>query len=340
MHRLMRSVGGLLALASALACAEKTLEIHFIDVEGGQATLMVTPDGESVLTDAGWPGFDGRDADRIVAVAREAGVERIDYLIVTHFHLDHSGGVEQLAERMPVGTLVDHGSSTETGGEADELYASYERVAATTRRMRVRPGDRLPLRGSVEAIVVTARGERIREPLPGGGAPNPHCAGVELQEVDEGENARSVGVVYRYGDFRFVNLGDLTWNKELELACPTNLIGRVDLYLTTHHGLHTSNAPPLVHAMEPRVAVMNNGARKGGTPRAWTTVMTSPRLEDMWQLHHSVAGAGEHNVEERWIANLEEACAGHGIGVSARSDGSFEVVNHRNGFRTTYPPAN
>jgi competence protein ComEC len=327
---------GFLVISAALCWGQKTLGIHFIDVEGGQATLLVTPNGETVLTDAGWPGFDYRDADRIVAAAKKAGAKRIDYLVITHFHRDHSGGVEQLAERMPIGTLVDHGPNTETGKGAEELNASYERVAAKTKRMRVKPGDKLPLKGGVEAIVVTARGERIQKPLSGGGATNPHCAGVEQQDEDKGENARSLGVVYRFGKFRFVNLGDLTWNKELELACPANLIGPVDLYLTTHHGLHTSNAPPLVHAMQPRVAIMNNGARKGGTPQAWKTVKASPGLEDPWQLHYSVAGADDHNVAEQWIANMEEKCEGHGISVSARNDGGFEVVNHRNGTKKNY----
>jgi beta-lactamase superfamily II metal-dependent hydrolase len=334
--RVMYGSAALALLFAAIpALGARTLDIHFIDVEGGQATLLVTPHGESVLTDAGWPGFDGRDADRIVAAAKRAGLKQIDYLVVTHYHRDHVGGVEQLAARFPIKTFVDHGPNTETGQNAEELYNSYERAAAKGKRMIVKPGDRIPLKG-VEAIVVTARGERIQKSLTGGGAANPLCAGVEKKEVDTGENARSLGVVYRYGKFRFANLGDLTWNKELELACPLNLIGAVDLYLTTHHGLHTSGNPALVHAMRPRVAVMNNGARKGGTPEAWKTVKASPGLESLWQLHYSVAGGEQHNVEERWIANLEENCQGHGISVSAGQDGSFEVRNLRNGVKQSY----
>jgi hypothetical protein len=136
-----------------------------------------------------------------------------------------------------------------------------------------------------------------------------------------------------------VDLGDLTWNKEFSLACPANLIGTVDLYLTTHHGLDQSNNPALVHALHPRVAIMNNGARKGGSPAAWQTVHSSPGLQDLWQLHYSVEGAAANNVSEQFIANPDEKSdAAHYIKVSADPNGVFTVTNSRNSLTKTYKP--
>src|SRR5436190_666219 len=191
---------------------QKPLDIYFIDVEGGQATLVASPSGESMLIDTGWPGFDGRDAGRIVATAKQAGISKIDYLVITHYHTDHAGGV----------------------------------------------------------------------------AANPLCAQFKAKDPDPSENARSVGTLLTFGRFRLIDLGDLTWNKEHDLVCPNNRLGTVDVYLTTHHGLDQSGAPVLVHALNPRVAVMNNGARKGGSPAAWQVVRSSPALEDLWQLHYAV----------------------------------------------------
>src|SRR5688572_21151941 len=216
------AIGGLVKTLSALlfcvlTLAGKDLTLHFIDVEGGQATLIVTPQGESLLVDAGWPGFEARDANRIVAAAKKAGLSKIDYLVVTHHHTDHVGGVEQLAERFPVITFVDHGDNTETGRGAEQLNASYAKAVAKGKRLTVKPGDKLPLKG-VEVTVVTARGERITTPLKRAGKPNPYCSAAPRKDADPTENARSVGIVVDYGNFRFVDLGDLTWNKEIELV--------------------------------------------------------------------------------------------------------------------------
>jgi beta-lactamase superfamily II metal-dependent hydrolase len=313
----------------------RDLEIHFIDVEGGQATLIVSPSGESMLVDAGWPGFNGRDADRIVAAAKSAGLKQIDYMLVTHYHLDHVGGVPPLAKKIPIRNFVDHGANTETGERSQALTAAYEKTAAAGKRITVKPGDRIPLKG-VEVEVVAARGERIAKPIPGGGAANPACSGVEPQAEDKSENARSVGFVLRHGRFRFVDLGDLTWNKELEIACPANLIGTADVYLVTHHGMDISNAPPIVQGIRPRVAVMNNGSKKGGSPEAWRWIRKSPGLEDLWQLHFAVKGGAEANSPEQLIANLEDPCQGHSLKLTARSDGSFTITNSRNQFAKTY----
>ncbi|MGC8758462.1 MAG: ComEC/Rec2 family competence protein [Bryobacteraceae bacterium] len=334
---MMRAILPLLA-GLALAAPAQPLRMVFVDTEGGQATLIVTPRGESLLVDAGFPGNNGRDSDRIVAAARRLGISRIDYLLVTHYHLDHVGGVPEVAAKIPVSVFIDHGSNTETSAQAKALEEAYRKVLATgARRLTVKPGDVLPLKGA-RVEIVAARGERIAGALRGGGQPNPLCAQAERRQDDPTENARSIGFVLTYGRFRFADLGDLTWNKELELACPRHLLGPVDLYLTTHHGLDQSGCPQIVHGMRPRVAIMNNGARKGGSPAAWRIVASSPGLEDLWQLHYSVAGGKEANVSEERIANLEEKCQGFGIEVEATRDRVLTVRNQRNGYTKTYRP--
>jgi competence protein ComEC len=321
--------------AGTLLNAAKTLDIYFVDVEGGQATLIVSPSGQSMLVDAGWPGYNGRDADRILAAAKKAGVKKIDYFVVTHFHRDHVGGVTQLSDRIPILNVVDHGKSVETTPDATALYSAYEKVAEKAKRITVKPGDKIPVKDlSVE--VISSNGDVISESRPGAGQPNPACDSAKRKEDDPTENARSVGVLVTYGDFRFIDLGDLTWNKELDLVCPVNKIGKVDVYLTTHHGLNASGPAAIVHALAPRVAIMNNGARKGGSPEAFQAVKNSPGLEDLWQLHFAVAGGKENNVPDALIANVDEGCQGQYIKVSATKTGEFTVFNSRNKHQKTY----
>ncbi len=327
---------GLLWAAGA-ARAAKTLEVFFIDVEGGQATLFVAPSGQSMLVDTGWRGLEGRDADRIVAAAKKAHIKKIDYVVITHYHRDHVGGVQNLASRMPVGTYVDHGPNRENSKVVNEDFADYERVAAKApNHVVAKPGDKIPVKG-LDVEVVTADGERIAEPLAGAGQPNSYCAAAKPRQDDPSENARSLGMMITFGRFRIVDLGDLTWNKELALMCPVNRLGTVDVYLTSHHGLSQSNSPQLVDALHPRVAIMNNGARKGGSPEAWQTVKDSPGLEDLWQLHYSVEGGQDHNSPDPFIANIDEQCQGLYLKLTAREDGSFEVYNSRNKYQKSYP---
>jgi beta-lactamase superfamily II metal-dependent hydrolase len=316
------------------AARSTTLHVYFIDVEGGQATLFVSPSGESMLVDAGYPGFDGRDANRIASTVKAAGVSQIDYMLVTHYHNDHVGGVPAIASRLPIKTFVDHGPSVETGDQPAALFSAYETVRAKGRHLQVHPGDRVPIAG-LDVRVVSANGDVLTGPLAGAGQVNPLCAGSTPKDPDPTENARSVGTVIGYGSFRLLDLGDLTWNKEHDLVCPENRIGTVDVYLTTHHGLAMSGNPVLVQAVRPRVAIMNNGAKKGGQPEAWSTVRTSPGLEDFWQLHTAVDAGRDHNVGEAFIANVDESTANN-IHLAAERDGSFVVTNGRNGTSRSY----
>jgi len=318
----------------ALAKAPKPLQIYFIDVEGGQATLVVSPSRESMLIDTGWPDINGRDAERIVRAAKAAKIKQIDYVLITHYHRDHVGGVTQLAERMKIVTFVDHGPNLEDSDAAREDYAAYEKVVAKARRIMVRAGDGIPIKG-LTVRVLTAAGEHIADPLPGAGEANMYCDSEPDAPPDPSENARSLGVLITYGKFRFIDLGDLTKKKELELACLNNLVGKVDLYLVTHHGLDQSNAKAIVWGLHPRVAIMNNGAHKGGSPEAWQTVHDSPGLEDLWQLHYAEDAGKEHNTGEKFIAN-SGGKDGNYINVAADPDGRFTVENSGNRFRREY----
>ena len=313
--------------------SRRPLDVYIIDVEGGQATLVVSPSGQSMLIDAGWPALEGRDAGRIEAAMKQAHVSRIDYMLVTHYHTDHVGGVPALAAQVPIGTFIDHGPTVESS--ADPGYTAYVEARKRGKNLQAKPGDVVPIAG-LEVTIVSSNGETIRSPLPGAGLPNPLCAAHKPQPADASENARSVGVVIAYGAFRMLDLGDLTWNREHDLACPANLIGTIDLYLTTHHGNEQSGPAALVHALKPRVAIMNNGADKGGSPSAWHIVRDSPGLQDFWQLHTSRAGGRDANAADDFIANLDDTTS-HMIQVSARQDGGFTVTNTRNGKTKTYP---
>ncbi len=337
---LFRTFTLLAALVAGSPLVAQTLDIYWIDVEGGAATLLVTPDRETVLMDAGWPGFDDRDARRIVRVLEdEVGKRELDYFIASHFHRDHTGGLPALASMVPISRFVDHGDSVEIGWSerADELWQSYV-DAAGDRRMRAVPGERLPLKDT-DFLFVAARSRFLDRPLTDQG-PNPACRDAVQKAVDKGENGKSVGFLVRVGAFEFLDLGDLSWNYEIETACPTNLFGEVDLYQVTHHGMHMSGAPPHILGIRPRVAVMNNGPRKGGSPATYEALTSTPSLVDLWQVHRAVDSDAEHNPDEDFMANLgeTEGCPGHWIKASVEPDGRFTVTNSRNGFSKQYAP--
>jgi competence protein ComEC len=338
-----------------------TLHIYYIDTEGGQATLFVGPTGESMLVDSGNPG--DRDLGRIVETLKTAGVERIDHMWTTHYHGDHVGSLLALASQVPIGHFYDHGRPHQNDRIVSAAFLSSYDELSRGRRTTVKPGDKVRM-GGLDITTVASASQFIRSNLPGGGRPNPACARVLPKDESgyaDADNGDSAGFVLTYGRFRTVDLGDLTWNGEIDLMCPTNRLGTVDVYLTSHHGLGTSGSPALVHALQPRVAVMNNGTRKGGSPEAFRVLHESPGLEDLWQLHWS-HNVGLDNAPALFVANMDDGATmagvvagqpaaprgggggaaahspAHAITVSAERDGTFTVTNTRNGFSKTYRP--
>ncbi len=338
----------------------RPLEVYVIDVEGGNAVLFATPNSESLLIDTGNSGTT-RDVDRIMNAVNAAGLSSIDYLITTHYHGDHVGGVVELAARIPIRHFIDHGANVQPNAAVDKILQQYAEIYAKAGHAVAKPGDKIPLMG-LDVRVLTSAGEAIKSNLPGGGRPNPLCASFKPKDPDMSENAQSVGTLITYGRFRVVHLGDLTWNKEFELMCPTNRIGTVDLFIVSHHGLNISNSEVLVHAVRPRVAIMNNGIRKGGMPDTMKVLYSAPGLEDLWQIHFPLLGGQEYAVPGVFIANPEQAPTvavaplvvpapppgtpptpapvhdgpANWIKVEAQPDGTFTVTNSRNGFAKLY----
>jgi competence protein ComEC len=323
-------------VSSSLA-AEKSLQIFFIDVEGGQSTLFVTPAGQSLLIDTGWGYNAFRDALRIDKAAKLAKIKKIDYVLITHFHSDHVGGVPQLLQKMTVEHFADHGVNREESKASKTLYDEYQKAIAGYDHIVLKPGDKLPIKG-MDVTAASADGNVLAQALPGAGAPNDACSGVQPKASDPSENARSLGVVIEFGKLRIVDLGDLTWNKELDLMCPNNKLGKADIYIVSHHGIDQSNSPALVHGLQPRIAIIDNGTKKGAVPSAWDIIKSSPGLEDIWQLHFADAGGSEHNTTDPFIANVDEADSGFYLKLTAHADGSFEVFNPRNKYEKKYPP--
>jgi len=284
--------------------SNKTLDIYVSDVEGGKATLFVSPTGETVLIDSGNPG--PRDQERIAAVLAAANVTSLDFLVTTHYHVDHVGGMTELAKTVPIKTFVDHGPTVEPKEQIQGFQTGYAELYAKAKHLVVKPGDKLPI-GGIDWRIVTAGGKAIKTPLPGGGTPNPYCADFQPRENSrDPENGQSVGSVITFGKFKTIDLGDLLWNNEFDLMCPNNPIGKVDVYLVSHHGINASGSNTLVHGLEPRVAVMQNGTRKGGTLQTATILNSSPNLEDVWQLHWSYNVGVEGNPPGLMIANVDE----------------------------------
>ena len=321
---------------TATAQAPRPLLIYAIDFEGGQSTLIVSPSGASLLVDTGWPTPDARDAKRIQTAMHDAGITRLDHVFITHFHVDHVGGVPNLvASGIPIGEFIDHGPNREDSDITRHDFAAYLKAIGTTPRRIVHPGDTIDLPG-LKAIVLTADGEHIAAIPDVKSEPNPLCATEPKWDLDETENPRSAGFLLTYGKFRFLDLGDLTKAKEIPLVCPANLIGRIDLYLVNHHGFNLSNSRAFVHSIHPRVALMDNGAHKAGSPEAWQTIHESPGLEDLWMLHTAEDSDAAHNSPDPLIANLKGTPDGAYLKVTAQTDGSFSVFNSRTGKTKDY----
>jgi competence protein ComEC len=319
-----------LLTAATLSAQNAALDIYWIDTEGGAATLIVTPAGQSLLADTGNPG--DRDAKRIYDVAtKQAHLSKIDYVLITHFHSDHVGGVPALAKLIPIGAFLDHGATVEPHNEMDTAYET----ASQGKRKSLAVGDKVALKG-IGIDIVTSNGNVLSK----GGDANPYCASATKKDPDPSENARSVGFKLTFGKFTFLDLGDLTWNKELELSCPQNHVGRVTMFQATHHGFYGDNsgAPAHVWALHPQVVIVNDGPQKGLGANAWDTIAKIPGLEDTWQVHRSLATDAAHNTSEQQIANMgkTEECAANFLKASIASDGKYTVTNSRNGFSKTY----
>lgn len=291
-----------------------------------------------MLIDAGWPAAPNRAAsvDRIVEAVKAAGLRKIDYLLISHFDIDHIGDVPLLASKIPIGHVFDHGEPAAGTSERFQAYdATRQRIGHTV----VRPGDKIPLKG-VDVEVVATGNQFIRKPLKGAGAPNPLCATIPQAAVIERdvEDNQSVGVVFIFGKFRMLDLADLEAHFSRDLVCPNNLIGAVSAYHVNVHGQFKGMAPELIGAIHARVAIMGNGARKGADPPSWPVLRGTPGLEDIWQVHYSEAGTKETNPPADFVANLAGPDEFKMIKLTARRDGTFTVSNTRNGFSKTYQP--
>jgi beta-lactamase superfamily II metal-dependent hydrolase len=353
-----------MVLSAALVSAQrqaKTLDIYVVDVEGGNASLFVSPSGESLLIDTGNGGMAApRDAGRIVEAAKDAGLSQIDHLITTHWHGDHYGGLAELASRMPIRHFIDHGANIQPAEATDEfLKTTYPALYAKGTHTVAKAGDVIPLAG-ISVRVIASAGQVIRTPLPGAGKPNPSCNIARRQTQPIPEDTQSVTTLLTFGKFRALHPGDLTIDKEFDLMCPNNRVGTVDVLVGPHHGQDTSNSEAFVHALQPRVVVMNNGTRKGGWPDVMRSFYTSPRFEDLWQMHFSLLSGQEFAPPGVFTANVVDdqpnalpvapmpAPAANAppppvhngraywVKVSAREDGSFTVINTRNGFTREY----
>jgi competence protein ComEC len=265
-------------------------------------------------------------------------LSKIDYVLITHFHMDHGGGAPQLAERFPVGTFIDHGENRESSNVV--VWQAYQKLLQSGKYKRIvaRPGDTLPITG-MEALVVSTDGNVISKPLPSAGEANPACKNAGQFPADSTENLRSLGFLATFGKLRILDLGDLTRDKEVELMCPVNKLGKVDIYIVSHHGSDQSGTAALVRGLDPRVAIMDNGARKGGAPIPWDVIKKSSHLEDLWQLHYAEGSDASHNVPSEFIANPPGPDAGYSLMLTAYPDGSFEIFNARTKVTKKYAVA-
>ncbi len=332
------------SVAASSSQSPHPLQIFYVDVEGGAATLIVTPAGESILVDAGWPGFDGRDAKRVEQAMKAAGITQIDHLVMTHYHVDHFGGIPELAKRVKVGKFYDHGPMKSLDEDKDfaPKYAAYQ-AATKGESVTLRPGSSIKLKQAAGAPPIYLQCLAARtETVPGkamAGKPDAACTSAEVKPDDPSDNARSVVLLLRYGAFDFLDSGDLTWNIEQKLVCPQNLIGEVDLYQVAHHGMSSSNNPALLRSIKPTVAIMNNGARKGGSLETVKALRETPSVKDLWQVHRNVTSTAEQNAPADFISNLEEqndAASMIRVSVDAVKK-TFTVTNDRNKMSKSYP---
>lgn len=326
----------------ALPAGKKTLDMWVIDTEGGKSLLLVSPTGKSMLVDTGFPGFSERDTTRILEACKDAGVTKLDILLTTHYDVDHVNNAPSLVAKMPVALFIDHGPAAVNDMSTTSAVKAYDQLWPNARHMVAKLGDKIPFDG-VDVQVVTAARQILKTPLAGAGQPNAACQGVERIKTWQGvnedvsENANALGLFYKFGKFRMLDLADLTWNYELDLMCPSNPIGTVDLFMVSHHGNNISNSQALVHAIQPRVAIMNNGARKIGAASAIRTIKSAPGLQALYMAHWS-ANAPNDNPPDEFLANIQSSPDGKWIKATAGEDGVITVTNGRTGETKTYKP--
>lgn len=343
----------------AVASSSQELQITVIDAEGGAATLLLTPEGKSVLIDTGWPpGFvfprpkpgeppplpTTSTGDRIAAAAAAMGIKKIDYLIMTHYHGDHLGGLQSVLQRLPVGTFVDHGPNRQPPRPAsnpgqnkmasDRLYDEWVAAYQGHGHITAHAGQTLKI-GSLHLIFVSSDGKTLGMPLSGAGELNPLCAHVTPQAATSGEDVASLGMLMTFGKTRILDLGDLTWDKELELVCPVNRIGKVDVYFVPGHGNELSNIAPEA-AFDPLVALLQNGSRKGGDADVIREVDSFPALKGFWRLHASNSYP-DLDGDPAYISNVQDRPdADYPLDLKITKAGKITVTNPRNGFSKTY----
>lgn len=326
--------------AVAFAQSAKTLRIYYPDVEGGAATLIVTPAGESILVDTGWPGFENRDAKRIQAAMQMAGITQIDHLIITHYHIDHFGGVPQLAKLVTIKNIYDHGKLPDPPENAGQVkqYEDYF-AAANSKTITVKPGDEIKLKKASGTPTIALKFLAARTAtLPGKTREaNPVCSDMKQMPDDPSDNARSIVFKLTYGTFDFLDTGDLTWNIENKLVCPSNIIGKIDLYQVGHHGMDISNNPVMLKTIAPTVAIMNNGSRKGGSKDTVKRLRELPSLKALYQVHRNVATTDADNAAPEYIANIDPN-ASDMIWVNVdTAKKSFTVTNGRTKESKNFP---